>query len=122
MVDDASSDGTWKILKKLSKKYENICCYNLVVNSGAAAARNEAMKRAKGQYVAFLDSDDVWLAEKLEKQVLILAKAEETFCYCAIEMIDENGKKLKNKRNIIKRVNYKTLLKNTCLLYTSRCV
>lgn len=115
VVDDASSDKTWEILKRMCREHGKMYCYKLAINSGAAIARNEAMWRAKGQYIAFLDSDDMWLPRKLEKQISILKQEKKGFCYGAIEMIDENGKKLKNKRKIIKKVDYNVLLKNTVI-------
>lgn len=115
VVDDDSSDKTWGILKRMYRDHGKIYCCKLAENSGAAIARNEAMGKAKGQYIAFLDSDDVWLPRKLEKQISILKQEKKGFCYGAIEMIDENGKKLKNKRKITERADYKVLLKNTVI-------
>lgn len=82
LVDDCSSDDgrTIQILYKL--KEENKTCINIIVleldqNQGTASARNEGMKIAKEDYIAFLDSDDIWVEHKLEKQLEILEKDPE---------------------------------------------
>lgn len=70
IVDDASEDGTsdW-----VSKNHPDINLITLVKNKGAAGARNEAIKQAKGEYIAFLDSDDQWLPHYLEAHIEILS-------------------------------------------------
>lgn len=64
-------------------------------NSGACAARNKGIRESKGEYVAFLDDDDEWLPEKLEKQMVKLGDSQVGFVYCGFFMFDEkkgNGK------------------------------
>ena len=79
LIDDYSTDDgkTTEILYKIKEKYESkidIIVLESDENRGAASARNKGMKIAKGVYIAFLDSDDVWDKYKLEKQVKILEK------------------------------------------------
>ena len=69
IVDDCSTDNTAEVLKPYLEKCPNIHYYVLPQNGGPAVARTEAMKRATGKYIAFLDSDDLWMPDKLEKQV-----------------------------------------------------
>ena len=69
VVDDCSTDHTAEIIRRCSELDSRVHGYYLKENSGAAAARNFAIERAKGEYMAFLDSDDLWDPEKLEKQV-----------------------------------------------------
>ena len=69
IVDDCSTDNTQEVLKPYLEKYPNIHYYCLPKNGGPAVARTEAMKRATGKYIAFLDSDDLWMPDKLEKQI-----------------------------------------------------
>ena len=73
VVDDGSSDKTWDVLRTLgfsdSKEEKNSLRYIFQRNKGVSAARNLGIKAAKYRYIAFLDSDDLWLEKKLEKQI-----------------------------------------------------
>ena len=69
IVDDCSTDNTAEVLKPYLEQYPNIHYYVLPQNGGPAVARTEAMRRATGKYIAFLDSDDLWMPDKLEKQI-----------------------------------------------------
>ena len=73
VVDDGSSDKTWDVLRTLgfsdSKEERNSLRYIFQRNKGVSAARNQGIKAAKFRYIAFLDSDDLWLEKKLEKQI-----------------------------------------------------
>ena len=68
IVDDASNDDTAKIISNIADS--RIQYIRHETNQGAAAARNTALAQAKGEYIAFLDSDDEWIPAKLEKQVI----------------------------------------------------
>ena len=69
IVDDRSQDNTREIVEEYVKDDPRIQYHLLEVNSGAAVARTTAMKLAKGSYMAFLDSDDIWTPDKLERQI-----------------------------------------------------
>ena len=73
VVDDGSSDKTWDVLRRLgfsdSQDESNSLRYIFQRNKGVSAARNLGIKAAKYRYIAFLDSDDLWLEKKLEKQI-----------------------------------------------------
>lgn len=75
IIDDASTDNTAQVIRDL--KNDKISYYKLDKNSGQCVARNYGIKRAKGTYVAFLDSDDIWLPEKLKKQVECFEKGSD---------------------------------------------
>lgn len=93
IVDDCSTDNTDAIVAKfLSDK--RIRYYKNPYNSGAAQSRNRALREAKGRYIAFLDSDDLWLPEKLEKQIRFMQKNGFYFTYSCYEEIDEKNKLL----------------------------
>jgi teichuronic acid biosynthesis glycosyltransferase TuaG len=115
LVDDCSSDNSEHIINIFLREHKNITYFRLKQNSGAAVARNKALELANGRYIAFLDSDDLWYTNKLEKQLKLMKKKDAAICYTAIEMIDENGKLIKGKRNVLESVDYKFLLKNTML-------
>lgn len=91
IIDDCSTDNTKVIVEEYKKKYDNIKYYVLEEKSGAAIARNVAIKKAKGKFIAFLDSDDLWEKEKLEKQISFMEQNNYNFTYTNYEEIDENS-------------------------------
>ena len=91
IIDDCSTDNTKDIVKQYQQKYSNIIYKMLDESSGAAIARNTALKMAKGKYVAFLDSDDLWLPEKLEHQIKFMKDNNYVFTYTDYR-IKLNGK------------------------------
>ncbi|MGA1871247.1 MAG: glycosyltransferase family 2 protein [bacterium] len=94
VVDDCSTDNTEEIVKKI--KDTRIRYIRHEENHGGSAARNTGIKAAKGDYIAFHDSDDLWLPQKLEKQVDILINHKDiALVYTNIIYIDNNGKYLK---------------------------
>ena len=72
IADDCSKDSSVEVIKKIIDKDQRIKLFSLLKNVGAAAARNVAIEHANGQYIAFLDSDDVWEPEKLERQLAFM--------------------------------------------------
>jgi len=110
IIDDGSTDNTKQVLDEylLSKGFkidnkENYCLYSLTAkpytliryiyqeNKGEAGARNRGIKEAKGEYIAFLDSDDLWRENKLEKQIVIIESSKDIdLVYCAMQVL-RNG-------------------------------
>ena len=80
IVDDCSSDNTDEVMKSYLAD-DRIKYYKNDVNSGAAISRNYALRMAKGKWIAFLDSDDLWLPEKLEKQIEFMMENDYKFSY-----------------------------------------
>ena len=74
IVDDNSNDESWDIILEYKRKYKSIYGFKLKKNYGASYARNYAIRESKGRYIAFLDSDDYWLSNKLKSQYLVLKK------------------------------------------------
>lgn len=72
LADDCSTDQSRDIMKSYTD--ERIHCFYCEKNSGPAGARNLALRKASGQYIAFLDADDFWLPQKLEKQISFMKK------------------------------------------------
>lgn len=91
IVDDCSTDTTKEIMAKINDPRIKIF-YN-ERNSGAAVSRNKALREAKGQWIAFLDSDDLWMPDKLEKQIKFMEDNEYAFSYTNYEEINSNGDK-----------------------------
>ena len=100
LVDDCSKDKSAQIIAKYKESHPEIVYFLQPKNMGAGAARNKALELAKGQYVAFLDADDMWLPEKTEKQIKLMREKNSPFSYAAIEMMDEEGNTIKGKRNL----------------------
>ena len=110
IVDDCSSDNTPQIVSTLAQQDKRIKCYRLAQNSGAAVARTTAMQQAQGQYMAFLDSDDLWYPQKLEKQLAFMQATGHAFTCTAYEQIDEAGNPLKRVVKSIAKTSYNRLL------------
>lgn len=101
IIDDGSTDNSLKNLEPFKEKVKLIT----QINSERAVSRNNGVKNSTGEYIAFLDSDDIWLPNKLEKQIEILDKNKEiVLVYCACNRIDENSKKTLTARR--QRVGY----------------
>lgn len=104
IVDDCSTDNTKEILslhclceERSDEAIHNGCKIRVlqnVTNSGAAVSRNLALREARGKYIAFLDSDDLWAPDKLEKQIRFMEENGYDFTYTKYNEIDENGSAL----------------------------
>ena len=94
IVDDCSTDNTKELVSTYIQEDSRIKYFCLENNSGAAVARTKAMELANGEYMAFLDSDDLWPKDKLEKQLDFMRKHNVAFSCTAYEQVDENGKSL----------------------------
>lgn len=112
ICDDCSSDDSKQIIQKYISIDKRIKLIQLTKNKGVANARNEAIKSAKGRYIAFLDSDDVWISEKLQKQLDFMQKNNLSFTYSSYDLIDEEGRFIGNF-DIKGEITYKSMLK-TC--------
>ncbi|MBN2018001.1 MAG: glycosyltransferase family 2 protein [Candidatus Cloacimonetes bacterium] len=111
VVDDGSTDNTReKVSFFLSSNPQNIH-YIYQKQQGPAGARNTGIKKSAGEYIAFLDADDVWLPDKIEKQLKILSRDTDIgFVYCDNYFIDKKGKKIKDYIRKIKLVEGNILL------------
>lgn len=88
VVDDGSTDSTMNILRQVEGEKIIIIGQD---HKGANAARNLGIENAKGEYIAFQDSDDEWMPEKLEKQIAYMIANEHEACYCAFYMCGKDG-------------------------------
>lgn len=93
-VDDCSTDDTIRRVSAIRDKDKRIHLYQNVFNMGAAVSRNNALREAKGRWIAFLDSDDLWKPEKLEHQIRFMEENEYKFSCTERETIDEESKPL----------------------------
>ncbi|KIA98022.1 glycosyl transferase [Flavobacterium sp. KMS] len=97
IVDDASTDNTVVIIKEFAQDDNRIKLTELEKNSGNGFARNIALDKAAGRYIAFLDADDLWFPLKLEKQIQFLKDKDLPFTFSFYEWIDEEGNVLNKK-------------------------
>lgn len=118
IVDDNSTDHGIEVVKQYLSRMEPDGRIKLIMNHknlGVVRSRNRAIKRAKGQYIAFLDSDDLWKAEKLKEQISFMKKRDVAFCYSACDVIDRNGKQAGKVRNVPNKLSYAQLLKGNVI-------
>ena len=114
IVDDNSSDNSSILINSYSKKDERIKPLYLNDNIGAAMARNKAISKAKGKYLAFLDSDDVWLPKKLEIQTNFMKKNNYSFVFSSYSVISDDEKP-NYTISVPEKITYKRYLKNTII-------
>lgn len=109
VVDDGSSDGTRKVLKELTGKYPflKVIYQN---NKGAGAARNRAILEAKGRYIAFLDSDDLWLPDKIKNQIGYMEANQHLFTYGDYFKRYVDCNEVENIKSTPAKLTYKQLL------------
>ncbi len=110
IMDDCSTDDTRDIVGALSRQDSRIKYHCLPANAGAAVARTEAMRLAEGQWMAFLDSDDLWHPEKLQRQLDFMQENGCVFSCTAYEQIDETGKPLGKIVRTVPKTDYNRLL------------
>lgn len=110
LVDDCSLDNSVAIAERFAALDSRIRVLRLAKNSGAAVARNTAIEAAQGRYIAFLDSDDLWLPHKLEVQLEFMERNQFAFSYSAYHKIGEDGQDL-GMMFVPEKVNYQQLLK-----------
>ncbi len=92
IVDDCSTDNTDEVVRSFSDP--RIKYFHNEMNIGAALTRNKAMREAQGEWIAFLDSDDLWMPEKLDKQIRFMNENAYVLSFTEYEKIDENNKSL----------------------------
>ena len=115
IVDDFSEDQTKQIITSLSKHDSRIKTIFLDENIGASKARNIAISAAKGRYIAFLDSDDLWHPNKLEKQIMFMQKKNIAFSYTTYQSISEDAERVYYIIKAPYLMTYYDYLKNTII-------
>lgn len=113
IIDDCSEDNTYDIVKSINDK--RVRYYKLAKNSGACYARNYGISLAKGEYIAFQDSDDEWLPDKLEQQLKAMNEAKASVIFNKIKLSDDHGKYIKT----IPRIKTSRLVTHSELLNKS---
>ena len=110
IVDDCSTDKTIEVVKGFND--DRIKLFVNERNSGAAVSRNRAIREATGKWIAFLDSDDLWFSDKLEKQITYMQNNGIAFSYTDYEVIDENNIVVSTFKPRLNVCKYKDILKH----------
>ena len=123
IVDDHSNDNSVKVIDKFLN-LENVTVIKLYKNKGPSFCRNYAMRISKAKYISFIDSDDTWLSDKLEKQIIFMEKYNLSFTYTDYTPFFENfGKKKIKKRTFLKdHFNYRTFIRNSSINTTTMII
>lgn len=114
LVDDGSTDQSRTIMEKMAAVDSRIKVMHLT-NSGAAEARNQGTKAARGRYLAFLDADDIWEPGKLQKELEFMKKHKAAFVFTGYEFADEQGCGNGRIVRVPETLSYKEALKNTTI-------
>lgn len=118
LIDDCSTDNSFDIIKNNSSKDKRIKVYRNEVNAGVSKARNLGIKLSKGEFIAFLDSDDIWKKDKLEKQIRYIKEKNADICYTSYEITNSSDSDLGIYR-VPSNINYKGLLKENIICCSS---
>lgn len=114
LVDDCSTDGSWEVIESFIGRDERFKAFRLARNCGPGIARNYAIEKAAGKYVAFLDSDDLWLPNRLEDHIFFMMKGNNVFSHSSYGFLKEDGTpKSKVYKVRDREVDYHYLLKRT---------
>ena len=106
LVDDCSSDGSLEIALQFSERDHRFVVLRNDCNRGAAFSRNRALAAACGRFIAYLDSDDYWKKEKLERQITFMTENRFGACMTSYETVNEDGS-FRNIVHIDERLDYK---------------
>lgn len=112
VVDDCSTDDSVAVIRGVAASDPRVQLHVQQVNQGVAKARNLALSKARGRYIAYLDSGDLWMPEKLERQLAFMQRNGYGACFTSYENVEEDGT-LHNVVHVPQELNYGHLLKNT---------
>lgn len=115
ITDDCSKDDTVKIVEQYLVKDNRIKLFSTGKNSGPACARNKSLENATGKYIAFLDSDDIWVSNKLEMQINFMKEKNIAFSFSSYSIMKEDGIQTGNTINVPKVIGYHGYLFNTII-------
>ena len=115
IVDDASTDGTAAIIQSLAEQDGRIRVAVKPSHIGIADSRNHAIQMAKGHYLAFLDADDLWHPDKLERQLQFMQEKQVGFSFSSYDLVDETGTPLEKIIEATHDMSYTDYLRNTII-------
>lgn len=115
LVDDCSSDNGAAIVRQYAKDDTRIRLIQQEVNAGAARSRNLGISQANGRYLCFLDADDIWTSQKLEKELAYMKEKKAAFVFTGYEFADAKGEGLGKIVHVPETISYEQALKNTTI-------
>ncbi|MBI2078589.1 MAG: glycosyltransferase family 2 protein [Euryarchaeota archaeon] len=115
IVEDCSPDDTGQVVRRWTGVDSRVKLIALERNGGPAAARNAALERARGRWIAFLDSDDLWLPRKLETSIAWAKAQRSPLVYTGYRRMSADGKRVGRAINVPKSLTYRQLLGNTAI-------
>ena len=121
LVDDCSKDNSCAIIEEYLKEKPDgrIRLMKQEKNEGAALSRNFGIKEAKGRYIAFLDADDIWMKDKLQKELVFLQEKGAGFAFTSYEFGDENAKGTGKIVHAPETLTYRKALSRTVIFTTT---
>ena len=122
IINDCSTDRTVDVINEFIKKDARIRLINNSKNMGVSYTRKHGLDEAKGSWIAILDSDDLWLPEKLAKQVEFQKKTNADLLYTGSGFMNVDGKQINWKLNVPEVITYRQLLKQNILSNSSALV
>lgn len=115
IVDDASNDKTVDVVRSYCMQDDRVKLEVKTQRTGITDSRNQAIDKAQGRYLAFLDADDIWHPNKLEKQLAFMRQNDVAFSYSAYDLIDEEGQPLQKTIATAGNLSYEAYLRNTII-------
>lgn len=122
VVDDASTDESARIVAARAERDSRLRLISQPENRGALAARNRALAAARGRYVAFLDADDLWLPDKLARQIAFMTKSGAPISHTGYRRMSVDGGRVGDVIVPPERIDYRRFLKNTAIAMSSGMV
>ena len=121
LVADGCKDNSVAVIERYREKHgdERIRLLNQLSNLGAAQARNRGVREAAGRYIAYLDADDLWMPEKLEKEISFMEEKDAAFAFTGYEFADETGTGTGRIVRVPLELDYREALKNTTIFTTT---
>lgn len=121
LVEDCGTDGTLEVIKRCMDNGGDarIRLIRQTTNQGAARARNRGLQEARGRYIAYLDADDLWVPEKLERELAFMKEKDAAFVFTGYEFADEQGRGTGKVVHVPHTLSYRQALSNTTIFTTT---
>jgi teichuronic acid biosynthesis glycosyltransferase TuaG len=119
IADDRSPDNTCEVIESFGKADPRVRLIRQEQNAGPAVSRNAALAQARGRYIAFLDSDDLWLPGKLSAQLRFMRERDSALTYTEFRRVTQNGAETGRRIRVPASLTYNQLLCNTAIVTSS---